>query len=123
MRFSTNKQLHINDHLKAHLGYKPCPRPSGTEDLVYEIYEIYLQIKKMYLRVSARTVFIALHVDTDLLFSDVGLESNNCCSRVVQLEYNTKSITRNSLQLTVMCLIGSKVFVCLFFCEILHHLK
>ncbi len=29
------QQLHINDHLKAHLGYKSCPRTFGTEDLVY----------------------------------------------------------------------------------------
>ncbi len=35
MRFSTTKQLYINDHLKAHLGYKSCPRTLGTEDLVY----------------------------------------------------------------------------------------
>ncbi len=35
MRFSTSKQLHSNDHLKAHLGYKSCPRTLGTEDLVY----------------------------------------------------------------------------------------
>ncbi len=35
MRFSTSKQLHINDHLKAHLGYKYCPMTLGTEDLVY----------------------------------------------------------------------------------------
>ncbi len=35
MRFSTSNQLHINDHLKAHLGYKSCPRTLGTEDLVY----------------------------------------------------------------------------------------
>ncbi len=35
MRFSASKQLHINDHLKAHLGYKFCPRTLGTEDLVY----------------------------------------------------------------------------------------
>ena len=33
MRFSTSKQSHINDHLKAHLGYKSCLRPLGTEDL------------------------------------------------------------------------------------------
>ncbi len=35
MRFSTSNQLHINDHLKAHLGYKSCPRTLGTEDQVY----------------------------------------------------------------------------------------
>ncbi len=35
VRFSTSKQLHINDHLKAHLAYKSCPRTLGTEDLVY----------------------------------------------------------------------------------------
>ncbi len=35
MRFWTSKQLHINDHLKAHLGYKSCPRNLRTEDLVY----------------------------------------------------------------------------------------
>ncbi len=35
MSFSTIKQLHINDHLKAHLGYKSCPRTLGTEDQVY----------------------------------------------------------------------------------------
>ncbi len=35
MRFSTSNQLHINDHLKAHLLYKSCPRTLGTEDLVY----------------------------------------------------------------------------------------
>ncbi len=35
MRFSTSKQLHINDHLKAYLGYKSCPRTLGTEDPVY----------------------------------------------------------------------------------------
>ncbi len=35
MRFSTSKQLHINDHLKAHFGYKSCPRTLGTEDLMY----------------------------------------------------------------------------------------
>ncbi len=35
MRFSTSKQLHINDHLKAHLGYKSCPKTLGTEELVY----------------------------------------------------------------------------------------
>ncbi len=35
MRFSTCKQLDINDHLKAHLWYKSCPRTLGTEDLVY----------------------------------------------------------------------------------------
>ncbi len=35
MRFSRSKQLHINDHLSAHLGYKSCPRTLGTEDLVY----------------------------------------------------------------------------------------
>ncbi len=35
MKFSTSKQLHMNDHLKAHLGYKSCPRTLGTEDLVY----------------------------------------------------------------------------------------
>ncbi len=35
MRFSTSKQLHINDHLKAHLEYKSCTRTLGTEDLVY----------------------------------------------------------------------------------------
>ncbi len=35
IRFSTSKQLHINDHLKANLGYKSCPRTLGTEDLVY----------------------------------------------------------------------------------------
>ncbi len=35
MRFSTKKQLHINDHLKAQLGYKSCPRTLGTEDLLY----------------------------------------------------------------------------------------
>ncbi len=33
MRFSTSEQLHINGHLKAHLGYKSCPRTLGTEDL------------------------------------------------------------------------------------------
>ncbi len=26
MRFPASKQLHINDHLNAHLGYKSCPR-------------------------------------------------------------------------------------------------
>ncbi len=35
MRFSTSKQLHIKDHLKAHLGYKSCPKNLSTEDLVY----------------------------------------------------------------------------------------
>ncbi len=35
MRFSTSKRLHINDHLKVHLGYKSCPRTIGTEDQVY----------------------------------------------------------------------------------------
>ena len=35
MRFSTLNQLHINDHLKAHLGYKSCPRTLDTENLVY----------------------------------------------------------------------------------------
>ncbi len=35
MRFLTSKQLHTNDHLKAHLGYKSCPRTLGTEELVY----------------------------------------------------------------------------------------
>ena len=35
MRFSTSNQLNINDHLKAHLGYKSCPRTLATEDLVY----------------------------------------------------------------------------------------
>ncbi len=35
MRFSTSMQLHINHHLKAHLGYKSCPSTLGTEDLVY----------------------------------------------------------------------------------------
>ncbi len=35
MRFSTSKQLHINDQLKAHLGYKSCPKTLGTEDPVY----------------------------------------------------------------------------------------
>ena len=35
MRFSTIKLLHINDHLKAHLGYKSCPRTLGAEDLEY----------------------------------------------------------------------------------------
>ncbi len=35
MTFSTSKQLHINDHLKAHLGYKSCARTLGTEHLVY----------------------------------------------------------------------------------------
>ena len=35
MRFSTSKQLHINDHFKAHSVYKSCPRTFGTEDLVY----------------------------------------------------------------------------------------
>ncbi len=35
MRFSTSNQLHINEHLKAHLGHKSCPRTLGTEDLVY----------------------------------------------------------------------------------------
>ncbi len=35
MKFSTSKQLHINDHLKANLGYKSCPSTLGTEDLVY----------------------------------------------------------------------------------------
>ncbi len=34
MRFSISKQLLINNHLKAHLGYKSCPRTLGTEDLV-----------------------------------------------------------------------------------------
>ncbi len=38
MRFSTSKQLHIFDHLKAHLGYKSCPRTLGTEDLVQCIW-------------------------------------------------------------------------------------
>ncbi len=37
MRFSTSKQLHIKYHLKAHLGYKSCPRTLGTEDLVYGV--------------------------------------------------------------------------------------
>ncbi len=37
MRFTTSKQLRINDHLKAHLGYMniSCSRTLGTEDLVY----------------------------------------------------------------------------------------
>ncbi len=35
MRFSTIKQLYINDHLKAHLEYKSCQMTLGTEDLVY----------------------------------------------------------------------------------------
>ncbi len=35
MRLSGSKQLHINDHLKAHLGYKSCQRILGTEGLVY----------------------------------------------------------------------------------------
>ncbi len=35
MRFSTSKYLHINDHLKAHSGYKSCPRTLGTDDLMY----------------------------------------------------------------------------------------
>ena len=35
MRFSTSNHLDINDHLKAHLGYKSYPRTLGTEDLVY----------------------------------------------------------------------------------------
>ncbi len=35
MRFSTSKQLYINDHLEAHLGHKSFPRTLGTEDLVY----------------------------------------------------------------------------------------
>ncbi len=35
MRFSTSMQLQINNHLKAHLGHKSCPRTLGTEDLVY----------------------------------------------------------------------------------------
>ncbi len=35
MRFSTSNQLHINNHLKAHLGYESCPTTLGTEDLVY----------------------------------------------------------------------------------------
>ncbi len=35
MRFSTSQQLHINDHLKAHVGYKSCPMTLGTENLVY----------------------------------------------------------------------------------------
>ena len=35
MRVLTSKQLHINDHLKAHLGYKSCPRILGTGEIVY----------------------------------------------------------------------------------------
>ncbi len=38
MTFSISKQLHINNHLKAHfmhLEYKSYPRALGTEDLVY----------------------------------------------------------------------------------------
>ncbi len=35
MRFSTSKQLHISDHLNAHLGTNLCPRTLGTEDLMY----------------------------------------------------------------------------------------
>ncbi len=33
MRFSTSNQLHINDHLKAHLGYKSCSKTLDTEGL------------------------------------------------------------------------------------------
>ena len=32
MRFSTSKKLHINDHIKANLGYKSYPRTLGTEE-------------------------------------------------------------------------------------------
>ena len=35
MRSLTSNQLHIKNHLKAHLRYKSCPRTLGTEDLVY----------------------------------------------------------------------------------------
>ncbi len=36
MRLSTSKQLHINNHLKAHLEYKFCPMTLGIEDVVYD---------------------------------------------------------------------------------------
>ena len=37
MSFSKSKQLHINDHFKAHLGYKSCPRTLGTQNQVYGV--------------------------------------------------------------------------------------
>ncbi len=39
MRFSISNQLHINNHLKAHLGYKSCPKktaPSASAHLTFQ---------------------------------------------------------------------------------------
>ena len=56
MKFSTSNQLHINDHLKAHMGYKSCSRTLGREDLMYggtRTHDLVVESPDQYLSHSA----------------------------------------------------------------------